>query len=233
MEEKEFYIQLSAKENYSKRELQRQINSSLFERVALSKNKTLSVKNTLPHEAALLFKDNYVFEFLNLPEPHSEFDLQKAIIQNLKRFLLEFSRNFAFMGEEYTVQVGNKDFSLDLLFLNRALNCLVAIELKVVDFIPEHLGKLNFYLEALDRDVKKPHENPSIGILLCKAKDDEVVEYSMSRQLSKAMVAQYQLQLPDKKLLKRKLHEFFEMNAGLELRDNPKQKVKKQQKKLK
>jgi len=121
---------------------------------------------------------------------------------------LEFSRDFAFLGEEFTIQVGNKDFALDLLFFNRALNSLIAIELKVVEFIPEHLGKLNFYLEALDRDVKKAHENPSIGILLCKSKDDEVVEYAMSRQLSAAMVAKYQLQLPDKKPYAKRMGEY-------------------------
>lgn len=212
-EEREFYIHLSIKEKYSVRELQRQINSSFFERVALSKTKLSPLVRKLESGAFHGFKDSYVFEFLQLPELHTEHDLQKAILQNLKKFLLEFSRDFAFLGEEFTVQVGNKDFSLDLLFFNRALNCLVAIELKVIDFVPEHLGKLNFYLEALDRDVKKPHENPSIGILLCKAKDNEVVEYSMSRQMSKAMVAAYQLQLPDKKLLKQKLYEFFEMSV--------------------
>lgn len=225
-EEREFYIYLSIKEKYSVRELQRQINSSLFERVALSKTKPPPLVRELGSGAIHGLKDSYVFEFLNLPEPHTEHDLQKAILQNLKKFLLEFSRDFAFLGEEFTVQVGSKDFSLDLLFFNRALNCLVAIELKVVDFIPEHIGKLNFYLEVLDRDVKKPHENPSIGILLCKAKDDEVVKYSMSRQMSKAMVAQYQLQLPDKKLLKQKLHEFFEMNVKEGIGDVAKQKTK-------
>jgi len=211
-EEREFYIRLAVKEQYSVRELERQIASGLFERVALSKTKLSPLVRVFPQDAFPAIKDSYVFEFLNLPEPHSENDLQKAILQNLKKFLLEFSRDFAFLGEEFTLQVGNKDFALDLLFFNRALNCLVAIELKVVDFVPEHLGKINFYLEALDRDVKKAHENPSIGILLCKAKDDEVVEYAMSRQLSPAMVAQYQLQLPDKKLLQAKLHEFFESN---------------------
>lgn len=210
--EREFYIRMAAKERYSVKELERQIASSLFERFALSKTTPSTELRKLPGGFPDTFKDSYVFEFLNLPEPHSEYDLQKAIIQNLKKFLLEFSRDFAFLGEEFPLQVGNKDFALDLLFFNRALNCLVAIELKVVDFIPEYLGKLNFYLEALDRDVKKPHENPSIGILLCKAKDDEVVEYAMSRQLSPAMVAKYQLQLPDKKLLQAKLRDFFENN---------------------
>lgn len=211
-EERTFYIKMSIHEKYSVRELERQMASSLFERIVLSKSIPATAMGQLQKDTFSGIKDNYVFEFLNLPEQHNEHDLQKAIIQNLKQFLLEFSRDFAYLGEEFTVQVGNKDFALDLLFFNRSLNCLVAIELKVVDFIPEHLGKLNFYLEALDRDVKKPHENPSIGILLCKAKDDEVVEYAMSRQLSPAMVAQYQLQLPDKKLLQAKLHEFFEQN---------------------
>ncbi len=212
MLEKEFYIQLTAKEKYTKRELQRQIASGLFERIALGNAKQLSAIKGLPEAFSTTFKDHYVFEFLNLPELHNENDLQKAILQNLKKFLLEFSRDFAFIGEEFPIQVGNKDFSLDLLFFNRALNCLVAIELKVTDFVPEHLGKINFYLEALDRDIKKPHENPSIGILLCKAKDDEVVEYSMSHHMNPAMVAEYQLHLPDKKLLQQKLNEFFEQN---------------------
>lgn len=215
-EERKFYLRLIQKEKLSKRELERQINASLFERVALSKSKLSVPLKELPAAFTSPFKDRYVFEFLNLPEPHSEKDLQKAILQNLKTFLLEFSRDFAFIGEEFPLQVGNKDFELDLLFFNRALNCLVAIELKVVDFVPEYLGKLNFYLEALDRDIKKPHENPSIGILLCKAKDDEVVEYTMSRQLSAAMVAEYHLQLPDKGLLQAKLHEFFEINQQTE-----------------
>lgn len=109
----------------------------------------------------------------------------------------------------YPVQVGGQDFALDLLFFHRGLNCLVAIELKVTTFMPEHLGKLNFYLEALDRDVKKAHENPAIGVLLCASKDDEVVEYALSRSASPALIAQYRTQLPDKALLQAKLHEFY------------------------
>lgn len=212
-EERFFYIKIAIQQNYSVRELERQITSSLFERVVLSKTLSSKGLRELPKDIYHGIKDHYVFEFLNLPDLHNESDLQKAILQNLKKFLLEFSRDFAFIGEEFPIQVGNKDFSLDLLFFNRALNCLVAIELKVTDFVPEHLGKINFYLEALDRDIKKPHENPSIGILLCKAKDDEVVEYAMSRQMNPAMVAEYQLHLPDKKLLQQKLNEFFEQNT--------------------
>lgn len=102
-----------------------------------------------------------------------------------------------------------KRILLDLLFYHRGLQCLIAFELKVDKFKPEHLGQLNFYLEALDRDIKKSRENPSIGILLCKDKDNEVVEYALSRSLSPTMVAEYQMQLPDKKLLEKKIHELF------------------------
>ena len=161
------------------------------------------------------FKDSYVFEFLNLSEPFSESELQKGLIKQMKTFILELGRDFIFIGEEYKVMVGNSDFYLDLLFYHRGLQCLVAFELKTDKFKPEHLGKLNFYLEALDRDVKKQNENPSIGILLCKDKDNEVVEYALSRSLSPTMVAEYQTQLPDKKLLQQKLHELFD--AGNEI----------------
>lgn len=156
------------------------------------------------------FKDSYIFEFLNLPKEHSESDLQKAIIAQLKNFILELGKDFLFVGEEYKLQVGNSDFYIDLLFYHRGLQCLLAFELKADKFKPEHLGQLNFYLEALDRDVKKSNENPSIGILLCKDKDTAVVEYALSRYLSPALVAEYQTQLPDKKLLQEKVNQIFE-----------------------
>jgi predicted nuclease of restriction endonuclease-like (RecB) superfamily len=155
------------------------------------------------------FRDSYIFEFLNLPEPHSEKDLQKGLIQQMKNVILELGKDFIFMDEEYKLEVGNSDFYIDLLFYHRGLQCLVAFELKADKFKPAHLGQLNFYLEALDRDVRKPNENPSIGVLLCKDKDNEVVEYALSRSLSPTMVAEYKTQLPDKKLLQQKLHDLF------------------------
>lgn len=155
--------------------------------------------------------DSYVLEFLDVPEDYKELDLRKSIIVNLKQFILEFGKDFTFMGEEYRVQVGNTDFYIDLLFYNRALSCLVAIELKVGKFKPEHLGQLNFYLEALDRDVKKENGNPSVGLILCTSKDDTVAEYAMSRSLFPTMVADYTLKLPDKKLLTAKLREITEL----------------------
>jgi hypothetical protein len=136
--------------------------------------------------------------------------LRKSIISHFKDFILEFGKEFAYLGDEYRVQVGNTDFWIDLLFFNRELQCLVAIELKVERFKPEYLGQLEFYLEALDRDVKLPHENPSVGLVLCAAKDDAVVEYALSRSMSPALVAEYQLHLPDKALLENKLKELAE-----------------------
>jgi predicted nuclease of restriction endonuclease-like (RecB) superfamily len=218
-EEREFYLKMSIKEKYSKRELDRQISSSLFERTMLSKNLMMSAPSNLTHNSSFItnnFKDNYVFEFLNLPEKYSESDLQKSLIKQIKNFILELGKDFLFISEEYKVQVGNSDFYIDLLLYHRSLQCLVAFELKVDKFKPEHLGQLNFYLEALDRDVKKQNENPSIGVLLCKDKDKEVVEYALSRSLSPTMVSEYKTHLPDKKLLQQKLHELFENNIEIE-----------------
>jgi hypothetical protein len=164
-------------------------------------------------EALSIFKDSYLVEFLNLPTSHAEVDLHRGLLHKLKEFLIELGRDFCFVGSEYPLQVGGRDFALDLLFFHRGLNCLVAIELKVGRFEPEYIGKLGFYLEALDRDSKKPHENPAIGVLLCASKDDEVVEYALSRSLSPALIAKYQTQLPDKKLLQAKLHEFYLQDA--------------------
>lgn len=207
-EEREFYIQLCIREKYSKRELERQISSSMFERVMIG-NQTLALTSSRLGDLTATFKDKYVFEFLNLPETYSENELQKALLIQLKGFILELGKDFLFIGEEYRLQVGNSDFYIDLLFYHRGLQCLIAFELKADAFKPEHLGQLNFYLEALDRDVKKPNENPSIGILLCKNKDNTVVEYTMSRYLTPALVAEYQTQLPDKKMLQQKVNEIF------------------------
>lgn len=217
-EEREYYLNLCIKERYSKRELDRQINSSYFERAMLGNQNVPAVLKELHPDISNTLKDNYVLEFLGLPTQHNEGHLQKALIQNMKQFILELGRDFIFVGEEYRLQVGNQDFFVDLLFFHRGLAALVAFELKIGKFSPEHLGQINFYLEALDRDVKKTHENPSIGILLCRDKDEEVVEYALSRNLSPTMVAQYELQLPDKKLIQAKLHELAE-NGYLELKE--------------
>ncbi len=209
-QERDFYLRLTIKERLSTRELERQINSSYYERVMLGNAKLSEVHKALPQDITDVFKDTYVLELLHLPDTHHEKDLKKAIAQNITKFLLEFGRDFAFMGEEYPLQVGNQDFAIDLVFYHRKLCCLVAIELKIERFQPEHLGKLNFYLEALDRDIKTDAENPSIGILLCKGKDDTVVEYALSRTLSPTLVADYKTKLPNKALLKQKWEEILD-----------------------
>lgn len=208
-QEREFYLLLATKERYSSRELDRQIDASLFERTMIGNTKLSAVLREIHPNIENTFKDSYVLEFLGLPQKHSESTLQKSLIAQMKQFILELGGDFIFVGEEYRLQVGNRDFYIDLLFFHRELAALVAFELKIGKFEPEHLGQLNFYLEALDRDVKKPHENPSIGVLICRDKDDEVVEYALSRNISPTLVAHYETQLPDKKLIRAKLHELL------------------------
>lgn len=208
-EERHFYMTLCVKEHYSKRELERQMDSAYYERYMLSSQKL--APEIVPQNVRSNILDTYVLEFLDLPEQFSERNLRKAIIGNLKQFILEFGKDFSFIGEEYRVQVGGQDSYIDLLFYNRALLCLVAVELKIGKFKPEHIGQINFYLEALDRDVKKQNENPSVGVILCAGKDDAVVEYALSRSMSPTLVSDYTLCLPDKEVLQNKLRELTEL----------------------
>ena len=205
--EREFYIRLCIKENYSKRQLERQLNSGYYERYMLSQ------KMLLPESVKQLdenpFLDSYVIEFLNLPNTFREQDFKKALIKNMKDFILELGKDFTYIDDEYPVLVGGDDFRIDLLFYHRGLQCLVAVELKIGKFKPEYISKMDFYLEALDRQVKKNNENPSVGLLLCASKNTEIVEYSMSRSMSPLMVAEYKLQLPDKNILQKKLQELI------------------------
>ena len=209
IEEREFYIKLVIKEKLSSRELERQLNAAVFERSMLA-NKIVSPTLT-QFNTQDIFKDIYVFEFLDLPRNYSEKDLRKALVHNLKDFILELGKGFTFVGEEFRVEVGNHDYYIDLLFFHRDLRCLVAVELKIEEFQPEFLGKMNFYLEALDRDVKKADENPSVGILLCKGKDQEVVEFALARNISPMLIADYETKLINKKLLQAKLRELIEL----------------------
>jgi predicted nuclease of restriction endonuclease-like (RecB) superfamily len=204
----------SSRKKWPSRELDRQFRLALFERAVVYPPKVSAAMTQMHPEAAGAFKDAYMLEFLGLPAVHSEADLHASLLARLRQFLIELGRDFCFVGLEFPVQVGGRDFALDLLFFHRGLNCLVAIELKVGRFEPEYLGKLGFYVEALDRDVKKAHENPAIGVLLCASKDDEVVEYALSRTASPALIAQYRTQLPDKALLRAKLHEFWMAGDG-------------------
>ncbi len=213
-EAREFYLNLAIKENYSVRELNRQLQSSYYQRYMLSKGKALPTQKKTVDEGDVpntRLLDTYSLEFLDLPKEYSEKDLKTAIIKNLKDFILEIGKDFTFIGDEYRVQVGNHDYFIDLLFYNRELSCLVAFELKLGEYMPEYLGKMNFYLEALDRDVKKENENPSVGIILYSSKDKDVVEYSLSKNMSQTLISEYKLKLIDKKLLEDKLSEMKQL----------------------
>jgi predicted nuclease of restriction endonuclease-like (RecB) superfamily len=205
-DEKEFYMKTCIREHWSFRELERQIETSLFERYMLSKK----TKNIIPcsesNNSSARFKNEYLLDFLGLKDEFSEKDLRKAIVNNLKMFFLEFGKYFTFVGEEYPVIIGGEDYRVDLLFYHRALRCLVAVELKIGEFKPEYVGKMQFYLEALDRKNKLNHENPSIGLILCKSRKKETVEVALSRINSPMKIALYKTDFIDKKLLKRRLH---------------------------
>ena len=207
-EERYFYLKLSIKNNYSKRELDRQISSSYYERYLLSGGNQLpTCKKTIDEDdyPNTRILDIYSLEFLDLPNEFSENDLKKSIINNLKNFILEVGKDFTFIGDEYRIQVGKHDFYIDLLFYNRELSCLVAFELKLGEFKAEYLGKMNLYLKALDSDVRKENENPSVGVILCSSKDKDIVEYSLDSNMTQTMIAEYKLKLIDKKLLENKL----------------------------
>jgi len=209
-EEKEFYLKMCLKERWSFRELQRQIDSAYFERFILSKKpeelvkieqgKFISVDDAHQH-----LKDKSILEFPGLSETFSEKELRKAIFDNLRDFFLEFGKNLSFVGEEYPVVVDNETFRIDLLFFHRELSCLVAIELKIGEFKPEYVGKMQFYLGALDEQIKLPHEKPSIGMILCRSKKDNVVRLTLGNNNKGMKVSAYQTKLPDKKLIEQTL----------------------------
>jgi predicted nuclease of restriction endonuclease-like (RecB) superfamily len=208
IEERIFYVLYSYKERLNNRELKSCLKNHTFASLTGDKhNLSKGLKEIYP-QAAPMLKDTVFVDFLGLPQKHSEKRLKYSILDNMKDFVLELGKDFLFVNKEYPLQVGNSTFKVDLLFFHRGLQCLVAIELKTTKFKPEYMGQLEFYLEALDRDVRRSNENPSIGILLCREADRSVVEYAMSRSLSPTMIAEYQRQLIPKEVLQRSLEEF-------------------------
>ncbi|KAA6310357.1 Endonuclease NucS [termite gut metagenome] len=203
-----FYVLYSHKERLNINELRRCLKNHTFASLAGDKhNLSKGLKEIYP-QAAPMLKDAVFVDFLGLPQKHSEKKLQRGILENMKEFVLEIGKDFLFVDKEYPLQVGNSTFKVDLLFFHRGLQCLVAIELKTTKFKPEYMGQLEFYLEAIDRDVRHSNENPSIGILLCQEADRSVVEYAMNRSLSPTMIAEYQRQLIPKEVLQHSLEEF-------------------------
>ena len=208
IEEQIFYVLYSHKERLNARELQRCLKNNTFASLMGDKhNLSKGLKSIYP-QAMPMLKDTIFLDFLGLPQKHSEKRLQNSILDNLKDFVLELGKDFLFYDKEYPLLVGNSTFKVDLLFFHRGLQCLVAIELKTGKFKPEYMGQLEFYLEALDRDVRRSNENPSIGILLCQEADRSIVEYAMSRSLSPTMIAEYERQLIPKEVLQHSLEEF-------------------------
>lgn len=210
-DERRFYLCKCLEERWSKRQLERQIDSSFYERSMLGR--AAPAAPLVPEPARAAVPDLYSVEFLGLTSGHAESTLRDAIVSHMRDFLLELGGDFTFVAKEYPVRVGDSDFHIDLLFFNRSLRCFFAFELKTRKFRPGDLGQLDFYLEALDRDVKKPDENPSVGVILCADKDDAVVEYALSRSLSPTLVSTYKIALPDKKLLAARLQRITEWLA--------------------
>ncbi len=208
-EEKLFYILYAKRERFEVKELQRAIKTNAYAHVLKAENNQSVGMETAYPQSNYMFKDVAYLDFLGLPQKHSEKRLQNDILTNMKDFVLELGKDFLFIGQEYPLQVGGKTFKIDLLFYHRALQCLVAIELKTTEFEPAFMGQLEFYLEALDNDVKRSNENPSIGILLCKETNREVVRYALNRSLSPTMIAKYERELIPKEVLQQSLNQFF------------------------
>ena len=209
IEERVFYILYAGKERLNVRELRRAIKTNAYTHIVKEdSNQSKGMELAYP-KSKYLFKDVAYLDFLGLPQKHTEKRLQKGILENMKDFILELGKDFLFIGQEYPLQVGDKTFKTDMLFYHRALQCLVAVELKTTEFEPSFMGQLEFYLEALDQDVKRSNENPSIGILLCKEANREIVKYALNRSLSPTMIAKYERELIPREVLQQSLSEFL------------------------
>lgn len=206
-----FYENQSVKENWSKRELVRQIDSSLFERLMLSNDKKIVSQNSDKGDATSLFteliKDPYVLDFLKIPQSNkvTEKDLEQKIIDNLQLFLLELGKGFTFVGRQFKISLGNKHFYIDLVFYHRILKCFVLIDLKTKSFRHNDIGQMNLYLNYFKAEENFEGDNEPIGIILTAGKDEVLVEYATGGIASNIFVSQYQLHLPDKKILQKQV----------------------------
>ncbi|MCR5424121.1 MAG: PDDEXK nuclease domain-containing protein [Bacteroidales bacterium] len=207
-EEKLFYILYAWRENLQNKELERAIKTDAMSAILGSKNSMAHVLSTVYPQAPLLFKDRVSLDMLGLPLDYKESKLRKSIVSHMKDFILEMGKDFLFIDEEHRITIGGKTFKIDLLFYHRLLQCMVAIELKTTEFHPKDLGQLEFYLEALDQEERRSNENPSIGILLCKEANMDVVRVALNRSMSPTMVTQYKEQLQVGGVIQRSLVEF-------------------------
>jgi len=212
-----FYVQKTIENNWSRSVLTHQIESDLFGRQGKA---ITNFKQTLPDPqsnlAREIIKDPYNFDFLTLTEDYTERELEKGLIEHIAKFLMELGAGFAYIGRQVPLQVGERDFFLDLLFYHVQLHCYVVVELKVVEFEPEHVGKLNFYIKAIDQQLRQENDNPTIGILLCKGKDKVVAEYALSDIHKPMGVSEYELTQALPEELKSSLPSIEEIEAELE-----------------
>ena len=191
---REFYIRMARKFGWTKNVLIHQIENQSYEKTLLNQtNFDKAVSENIRSQAKLAVKDEYTFDFLELADEHSERQLEQAILSAVEPFLQEMGGMFAFVGSQYRLEVGDKEYFIDLLLFHRRLKCLVAIELKIGEFVPEYVGKMQFYLAALDDLVRLPEENPPIGIILCKSKQRTIVEYALKESNQPIGVATYRI----------------------------------------
>ena len=207
-QESVFYMLYAAQQQLTTKELRRSIVTQTYGSIMSKEKQFTPVMLSQYPGASFLFKDRLILDFLNLPSDFIEPQLHGGILDNMKDFILELGKDYVFIGSEYPVKVGGSTKRIDLLFYNRALHCLAAVELKAVDFQAEFVSKMDMYLEALDRDVKKADENPSIGIILCPSIDKTMAEYTLSRSLSPTMVSEYQRKLIPRDILVKSLHDY-------------------------
>lgn len=214
-QERLFYIVYAFRERLDKRQLRKRLVDDAYSAVLGGNKRNYSKALKAAHPSApAIIPDTALVDFLNLPPKHSEARLRRGIVANIRDFVLNIGRDFLFVGEEFPVQVGGSEFRIDLLFYHRALRCLVAFELKAREFRPADMGQLEFYLEALDRDVKRADENPSIGVLLCRSADHATVEYALSRTMSPALVAEYKRVMIPREVLQRTFDLFLAGGNG-------------------
>lgn len=211
-----FYSKQCEKENWSVRELKRQMKSSLFERIALSKDKEgvlkLSENGHIIETPEDLLKDPFVLEFLNIPEQHQylESDLEEQIISNLQQFIMELGKGFAFVGRQYRMSLGGKHFYLDLLFYHRILKCFVLVDLKRGEIDHQDIGQMNLYLNYFKKEESTDGDNEPIGIILGAHKNHILVEYATDSITNKVLLSKYQLYLPNKEQLQKQLSKLIE-----------------------
>jgi len=204
--EREFYIKAVKKFGWSKNVLIHQVENKSYQKYLLNQtNFDKALPDEIKHQAKLAVKDEYTFDFLELGEEHSEYQLETALINNIRRFLIEMGGYFAFIGNQFKMEVGKKEYFVDLLLYHRKLRCLFAVDLKVGEFKPDYAGKMQFYLSVLNDKIKLEDENPSIGMILCKEKDRLIVEYALKDSKHPIGVASYKITTKLPKELKKYL----------------------------